>query len=195
MEAVEAPVAELAPEPRSPTRTRRPLSPPPKPPELLGFYLPDSPFATRRENSTFRSDKSDVSELARPAHLDATSLQLTDHHGKRRWSLSLALFAAGTGAYRRAPGVKCYLGGYTERPAVSVLMTDVRLCEAEADMRSQLRVAARRLRGKELEREKLRIQEEFQRKISRRRANVPTKQAQTPPGSPGGTDDGEESGE
>ena len=72
----------------------RPLIPPRKPPELLGFYMDDSPFAKRAD--TFRADKRDQSEKASAARTKAQVYKAThkpvvaDHYPGRKWSMSRA---------------------------------------------------------------------------------------------------------
>ena len=72
--------------PRSPSPSR--LSPPRKSPEMLGFYTPDSPYA-KRENNTFRSDKSDDPFAEHPRSTVVSDV-VTDHHRGRKFSITRA---------------------------------------------------------------------------------------------------------
>ena len=97
-----------------------------------------------------------------------------------------------TGAYRRAPGVKGKLGGYVEKPNVSIHVPETQIVQAEAEYSSRMRVAARKYRGAALESERAKLYGELQAKVSRKRANTPVQQMQTPPTSPGGSSDDDE---
>ena len=69
------------------------------------------------------------------------------------------------------------------------MLNDIQVKEAEAEKRSRLRVAARKIADKErFEAEKNAIEAEYLAKISHRgKPNLPSKVAQTPPVSPGAT--------
>ena len=80
---------------------------PKKRPDELGFYMPDSPYA-KRDNS-FHNNKKEVHELvaggaARIAQ--AANDVFDEHHKGRKWSMTLALMALKTGAFRPLTGVK-----------------------------------------------------------------------------------------
>ena len=95
-----------------------------------------------------------------------------------------------TGAFRKAPGVKKgKLGGYHEKPNVSILVPETKILQAEEEYTSRLRVASRKFQGAALESERARLYAELQAKVSRKRPNTPVQQAQTPPTSPGGSSD------
>ena len=67
------------------------LIPPPKPPELLGFYyMPDSGKFAKRAN-TFHSDKANQSEVSRGAYASSHREIMTKHHIGRKWSMNCAL--------------------------------------------------------------------------------------------------------
>lgn len=159
---------------------RKPLFPKPKPPEVLGFYMPDSPYA--KIDNVFDPDKVEASDLARPAHLDVNDV-VQEHHKGRKWSITLALMTLKTGAFRRAPGIKGNLGGYVEE-GVSIHVNDCKITEATDQFLSQMRVAARKYQGARLTSEKKRLQAELLVKVGKKRPNLPVKQQQTPPGSP-----------
>jgi len=166
---------------------RKPLSPPPKPPEELGFYMPDSPYA--KMDNTFDPDKVSVTELARPAHqLDENDV-VSDKHVGRKWSMTLALMTLKTGAFRKAPGVKGPLGGYVEE-GLNHLVNDCNIQEAKESFLKQMRAAARKMTGAQLKSEKKRLQSELLSKVKlKQMSNVPQKQHQTPPTSPGADSD------
>ena len=90
------------------------LSPTPKKPEELGFYMPDSPFAKIAEEDglDFNADKT-----FRKAELSAAQKAndvFDEHHVGRRWAEKLALMTRHTGAFRDLEGVKTPYGGVDE---------------------------------------------------------------------------------
>ena len=120
------------------------LSTPPKKPEELGFYMPDSPFAkiAEADGLDFNADK--TFRKAEQSIQAAANDVFEEHHQGRRWAEKLALMTRHTGAYRELEGVcKTPYGGIDE-DGVDLWIPEDQIQEAKEEAKKKVRVAARK---------------------------------------------------
>jgi len=145
------------------------LSPPPKRPEELGFYMPDSPFAKIAEETglDFNADK--AFKKAELSEAQKANDVATEHHQGRRWAETLALMTRHTGAYRELEGVcKTPYGGIDE-DGIDPWIPMSQVEDAKEMAKQKIRVASRKFAGKpkEFAAEQKKISEELWRKIGK----------------------------
>uniref|UniRef100_A0A7S2DR54 Uncharacterized protein n=1 Tax=Haptolina brevifila TaxID=156173 RepID=A0A7S2DR54_9EUKA len=144
------------------------LSPPPKRPEELGFYMANSPFAKIAEQTglDFNADKE--TKKAAPSIQAQANDVFEEHHQGRRWAETLALMAAKTGAYRELTCVvKTPYGGVDEDGVHPWIPQNI-IQEAKEIAMMRTRVAARKFAGKpkEFSAEKAKIGQDLLVKIA-----------------------------
>ena len=148
------------------------LSPPPKKPEELGFYMPNSPFAKIAEEDglDFNADK-----VFKKAELSAAQKEndvFDEHHVGRRWAEKLALMTRKTGAFHELQGVRTPYGGIDE-DGVDPWIPESQIQAAKEDAKKKLRVASRKYQGERLAEEHKKINEELLAKIGRPKVRAP----------------------
>lgn len=162
----------------SPTGGRKSLSPPPKSPDQLGFYMPNSPFA--KMDGDFTPDKKFT--LAKLTAAQEENQVRSNHHEGRKWSLTLSLMALKTGAFREVKTAYPTPYGGHNVDGTNFLIPEGRIALAHETARMRRRVASRRAHSNPawFKSEQKKINQELWAAIGR--ANLPTKRAQT--GSP-----------
>ena len=156
------------------------LSPTPRKPEELGFYMPDSPFAKIAEEDglDFNGDKA-FKKAALSAAQKANDV-FDEHHVGRRWAEKLALMTSHTGAFHELQGVPTPYGGVDE-DGLDPWIPEQVVAAAKEEAKMKLRVASRKFQGQRLQDEHQKINAELKAKICK--GQVPRSRDKGSPGS------------